>query len=302
MSIIKVENLTKTYGQLKAVDNISLEVEKGEIFAVLGPNGAGKTTTLECIVGLKEATSGKIAVLNCDPIKDRQELFKEIGVQLQETNYQDKIKVYEICELFENFYKEPYSYRELLKRFNLADKTKSYISKLSGGQKQKLSIILALISNPKIIFLDELTTGLDPAARRDMWKYLKDLKNEGRTIIMTTHYMEEAEYLCDRLAIMYEGKIKAMGTVDEVISSSNIDIEITFTTTDEVEEAFEHKLSNARIEQNNGFVKITTKNEETIKALLKVLVELGIDFHKLSIKRPNLEDTFIKMTGKRMGE
>ena len=302
MSIIKVENLTKTYGQLKAVDDISFNVEKGEIFAVLGPNGAGKTTTLECIVGLKDVTAGKISVLSCDPKKDRHKLFKEIAVQLQETNYQDKIKVYELCELFENFYDQPYCYVELLKRFDLLNKRKSYINKLSGGQKQKLSIILALISNPKIIFLDELTTGLDPAARRDMWKYLKDLKAEGRTIIMTTHYMEEAEYLCDRLAIMYEGKIKAMGTVAEVIASSNIDIEITFTTTDEVEQALEHKLSNACIEQHNGFVKITTQKEDTIKTLIRVLVELGIDYNKLSIKRPNLEDSFIKMTGKRMGE
>ncbi|QOR36382.1 ABC transporter ATP-binding protein [Clostridium sp. 'deep sea'] len=302
MSIIKVENLTKTYGQLKAVDDISFNIKKGEIFGVLGPNGAGKTTTLECIVGLKDVTAGKIKVLSFDPKKDRHTLFKEIGVQLQETSYQDKIKVYELCELFENFYDEPYSYVELLKRFDLLDKRKSYINKLSGGQKQKLSIILALISNPKIIFLDELTTGLDPAARRDMWRYLKDLKDEGRTIIMTTHYMEEAEYLCDRLAIMYEGKIKAIGTVAEVIASSNIDIEITFTTTDEVEQALEHKLSNACIEQHNGFVKITTQKEETIKALIRVLVELGIDYNKLNIKRPNLENSFIKMTGKRMGE
>ena len=302
MGIIEVNKLVKTYGSLKAVDNISFSVNEGEVFGMLGPNGAGKTTTLECVIGLRQPDSGSVEVLSLNPQVDRQQLYQKIGVQLQETSYQDKIKVFELCELFQGFYSNPYPYQELLQRFELTDKTNAYINKLSGGQKQKISIILALIANPQIVFLDELTTGLDPGARRLMWSYLQNLKGEGRTIVMTTHYMEEAEYLCDRIAIVDSGCIKALGSVDEVINMADLYTEVSFRSEHNVVDILTKGLNAAVVEQEGQQAKVLSKDKNVLSKIVQLLTESGIDYQQIAIKHPNLEDAFLKLTGKRLGE
>ncbi|MGQ9844738.1 MAG: ABC transporter ATP-binding protein [Caldisericia bacterium] len=302
MKVIEVNNLKKYYGKIKAVDDIGFYVNEGEIFGMVGPNGAGKTTTIECIEGLRDPTEGEIKVLGLNPSKNRESLYQNISIQLQETSYQDKIKVYELCELFSSFYKNPLNYLELLEKFELMKFKNIFVVKLSGGQKQKLSIILALISNPKIIFLDEITTGLDPKARRNMWNLIKELKNEGRTVFLTTHYMEEAEFLCDRVAIIDSGKIIAIDTPEKLIKMSGIEEMISFESNYYDIENLKEKLKEIK-GVNNVFildkeVKIFGKSEDLLKDLIIYLYSEKIVFKNLKTKKPNLEDTFLKLTGR----
>ena len=220
MEVIKVENLYKSYGNGQVVKNVSLSVKKGEVFGLLGANGAGKSTTIECILGTKNFDSGQVSILDMNPQKERKQLFQRVGVQFQESNYQEKITVKELCEVTEVLYKNPLDYNKLLKEFNLQDKVKNLVSELSGGEKQRLFIILALIPNPEVVFLDELTTGLDVRARRDVWKYLLNLKKQGLTIFLTSHFMDEVEILCDKICILKNGVIDFYGTVEEAVSLS----------------------------------------------------------------------------------
>ncbi|NLI56451.1 ABC transporter ATP-binding protein [bacterium] len=302
MKVIEVNNLIKNYGKIKAVDGVSFDVNEGEIFGMVGPNGAGKTTTIECIEGLRKPDEGIINVLNLNPSTDREKFYEKVGVQLQETNYQDKIKVYEICELFASLYKKPLNYTDLLKRFGLYDFKNGFVMKLSGGQKQKLSIILALISNPEIIFLDEITTGLDPKARRDMWEIVKELKDEGKTIFLTTHYMEEAEFLCDRVAIIDKGKIVELDTPEKLIEKSGIEDMISFETKDiNIEELKKVKGVN-KVSFKNGEVTIYGRGEDLLKEVVDYLYLNRIYFKNLKTKKPNLEDTFLKFTGREYRE
>jgi len=302
MKVIEVNNLIKNYGKIKAVDGVSFEVNEGEIFGMVGPNGAGKTTTIECIEGLRKPDKGIINVLNLNPSTDREKFYEKVGIQLQETNYQDKIKVYEICELFTSLYKKPLNYNDLLKRFELYDFKNGFVMKLSGGQKQKLSIILALISNPEIIFLDEITTGLDPKARRDMWKIVKELKNEGKTIFLTTHYMEEAEFLCDRVSIIDKGKIVELDTPEKLIEKSGIEDMISFETKNiDIEELKRVKGVN-KVSFKNGEVTIYGRGEDLLKEIVDYLYLNKIYFKNLRTKKPNLEDTFLKFTGREYRE
>lgn len=217
---IKVENLTKRYGDRTVVDDLSFTVAKKEVFGLLGHNGAGKSTTIDCILGLTKPYEGQAEILGQQASKKRKELFERVGVQLQHSHYQDNIKVNEICEEMASLYKHPRAYREVLKQFHMEEFIHQKVDQLSGGEKQKLSVVIALLSNPEVIFLDELTTGLDVAARREVWKTLKQLKQQGMTIFLTTHYMEEAENLCDRILIMKEGKKVIEGTVQEVIAQT----------------------------------------------------------------------------------
>ncbi|WP_353097661.1 ABC transporter ATP-binding protein [Tissierella praeacuta] len=217
---IRVEKLKKSYGNITVVNNINISVKSGEVFGLLGANGAGKSTTIECILGTRKPDNGVISILGMNPQTDRKKLFEYVGVQFQEANYQDKIRVSELCEETQCLYKETIDYNELLKRFGLTEKVNTLISELSGGQKQKLFIILALIPNPKVVFLDELTTGLDAKARRDVWKCLSDLKQNGLTIFLTSHFMDEVEALCDRIMILKKGKSVFTGTVQEAIKNS----------------------------------------------------------------------------------
>ncbi|WP_330932652.1 ABC transporter ATP-binding protein [Enterococcus sp. BWR-S5] len=217
---IIVKELVKEIGGRTIVDQLSFSVKKGQVFGLLGSNGAGKTTTIECILGIKKFNNGEVQLLGETPGKNRKTLFQKIGVQLQASSYQNNIKVSELCEEISVLYDQPRDYRELLDMFHLSQYEKQPVEKLSGGEKQKLSIILALIPDPEIIFLDELTTGLDTEARRDVWAILKQLKASGITIFLTTHYMEEAEALCDYLYLINKGKKVIEGTVSELIQQS----------------------------------------------------------------------------------
>ncbi|MEF3245233.1 MAG: ABC transporter ATP-binding protein [Caldisericaceae bacterium] len=295
--VVEVKNLTKTYGSKKAVDNISFSIMEGEIFGIVGPNGAGKTTTLECIEGLRTPDAGSIRVLDFNPLTDRRKMYEYIGVQLQETSYPDRLKVWEICRLFSSFYKNPIPYKELLHTFELDDKANNYITKLSGGEKQKLSIVLSLIPNPKIVFLDELTTGLDPAARRNMWKYIEKLREKGITVCLTSHYMEEVEYLCDRVAIINQGKIVAMDSVNNLIKSFGSATEIVFTS-ERVDFEKLEKLKNVKkVEKHNGEVHVLGEGNNILSEVIDFLQKEGIKYSDLRVKSSGLEDVFLKLTG-----
>ncbi|NFF67134.1 ABC transporter ATP-binding protein [Clostridium sporogenes] len=220
MEVIKVHNLYKSYGNVQVVKGVSLTVKKGEVFGLLGANGAGKSTTIECILGTKNFDDGQISILDMNPKKERKQLFQKVGVQFQESNYQDKITVKELCEITEVLYKNPLDFNKLLEQFHLQDKVRNLVSELSGGEKQRLFIILALIPNPEVVFLDELTTGLDVKARRDVWKCLLNLKKQGLTIFLTSHFMDEVEVLCDKICILKNGVIDFYGTVEEAVTLS----------------------------------------------------------------------------------
>lgn len=219
-NIISVENLKKSYKSKIAVYNLCFSDKKGEFFGLLGHNGAGKSTTIDCILGLKNFESGTVRILDMDPKKSRKRLFEKVGVQLQSSSYQNKVKVWELCEEISVLYKEADDYKRLLKEFSLEKIENNYVSTLSGGEKQKLAILLALLPKPEVVFLDELTTGLDAEARRGVWKKLSELKKENITILLTSHYMDEVEELCDKICIIKNGREVISGTVEEVISSS----------------------------------------------------------------------------------
>ncbi len=218
--VIIVEHLSKSYGDLKVVDDLSFSVRKGTVFGLLGANGAGKSTTIECVLSTKKADNGVASVLGMDPNTNRKELFEQVGVQFQEAHYQEYIKVGELCEVTASFYKSPADYNRLLLDFGIADKVDTLVKELSGGEKQRLFIVLALIPKPKVVFLDELTSGLDARARRDVWKILARLKAEGLTILLTSHFMDEVEILCDEIYILKMGKPVFYGTVAEAIKQS----------------------------------------------------------------------------------
>ena len=217
---VSVRNLTKLFSGRRVVDDLSFDVQKGEVFALLGHNGAGKSTTIDLILGLKAPDGGCAKILGMDAAKNRKQVFERVGVQLQHTQYQSSITVEEACIEYASLYADPADYPQLLVRFGLDTFRKNFVSKLSGGERQKLSVVLALIGSPEIVFLDELTTGLDVVARREVWRTLKQLKEQGLTIFLTTHYMEEAQALCDRVCIIRSGKKVMEGTADEVIAAS----------------------------------------------------------------------------------
>ena len=217
---VSVRNLTKSFSGRRGVDDLSFDVQKGEVFALLGHNGAGKSTTIDLILGLKTPDGGSAKILGMDAAQNRKQVFERVGVQLQHTQYQSSITVEEACIEYASLYASPADYPRLLEQFGLGTLKKSFVSKLSGGERQKLSVVLALIGSPEIVFLDELTTGLDVVARREVWRTLKQLESQGLTIFLTTHYMEEAEALCDRVCIIKSGKKVAEGTIDEVIAVS----------------------------------------------------------------------------------
>ena len=217
---VSVRNLTKSFTGRRVVDDLSFDVRKGEVFALLGHNGAGKSTTIDLILGLKTPDGGSAKLLGMDAAKNRKQVFERVGVQLQHTQYQPNITVEEACIEYASLYDAPADYPALLEQFGLGTLRKSFVSKLSGGERQKLSVVLALIGIPELVFLDELTTGLDVVARREVWRTLKQLKKRGLTIFLTTHYMEEAEALCDRVCIIKLGKKVAEGTVGEVVTAS----------------------------------------------------------------------------------
>ena len=218
--VIKAERLTKSYGRLLAVDDVSFRVKRGTVFGLLGANGAGKSTSVECILGTKTPDSGTVSILGLNPHKERKQLFENVGVQFQQSSYQEKITVDELCRVTASLYKTTADYRSLLKQFSINDKAKNHVHELSGGERQRLFIVLALIPAPEVVFLDELTTGLDTKARRDVWKCLSELKGKGLTILLTSHFMDEVEALCDEICILKHGKTVFRGTVREAVAAS----------------------------------------------------------------------------------
>jgi len=236
-TVISVHNLQKSYGANKAVDGVSFDVEKGTIFGLLGHNGAGKSTTLECILGTKAFEKGSVLLLGQSPLRNRRALFQRVGVQFQNAAYPGRIRVGEICEISASLYRNAADWKGMLEEFGLADKRKSSVDSLSGGERQKLDILLAVMHRPEVVFLDELTTGLDPMARRNVWQYIRTLKENGTTVLLTSHYMDEVEHLCDKVAILKHGKILVSGTVKQVITQSGAssmdDAFITFAKEEE---------------------------------------------------------------------
>ena len=220
MDAIFVKNLTKKYGDYAAVDNLSFQVKKGEGFGLLGANGAGKSTTIECVLGTRKMDCGEVSILEMNPIKEREKVFEKVGVQFQEAKYQELVKVEELCEMTAAVYKNPQSYEKLLDEFCIADKRKTFVKELSGGERQRLFIVLALIPNPEVVFLDELTTGLDARARREVWNILLKLKKQGLSILLSSHFMEEVEARCDEILSLKKGKTVFHGTVDEAKKQS----------------------------------------------------------------------------------
>lgn len=220
MEVIKIRNLTKSYGDIIAVKDLNISVNEGEIFGLLGANGAGKSTTIECVLGTRTMDNGEVSILGMNPVKERKSLYQDVGVQFQESGYQDKLKVSELCRVTEALYRNPADSKELLRQFGILNKHDTLVSDLSGGQKQRLFIVLALIPNPRVVFLDELTTGLDTRARRDVWDCLMELKKGGLTIFLTSHYMDEIETLCDRVCILRAGTSVFYGSVKEAIDAS----------------------------------------------------------------------------------
>ncbi|HEY70478.1 MAG TPA: ABC transporter ATP-binding protein [Anaerolineae bacterium] len=302
-SIIKVQDLRKTYDDVVAVDGISFEVAEGEIFGMVGPNGAGKTTTIECIEGLRNADSGQMSIFDLDPQHDRSRIAERIGIQLQQSALPARIRVSEALVLFASFYQRQADPQELLKRLGLTEKRSSAYAKLSGGQKQRLFIALALINSPEVVFLDELTTGLDPQARRAMWDLVRDIREQGRTVFLTTHYMEEAERLCDRVAILDHGRIVALDTPEALIRSLGVESRLVFTLPNGSDDLSLQDLPQvSRVETSGDRVVVYGSKEGLASAVLNALEDAGIDFQDLRTEQPNLEDVFLALTGREMRE
>src|SRR5271167_3298800 len=300
--VLQVENLVKRYGDVEAVRGVSFQVEEGEVFGLLGPNGAGKTSTIEVLEGLRLRDGGNVSVCGFDPQKNPDDLKHEIGAALQSTSLPDKIRVSEALGLFASFYRRRRKPDELLKRFGLEEKRNAFYSTLSGGQKQRLALAMALVNDPKVLFLDEPTAGLDPQVRREIYDIIEELKREKKTIVLTTHYIEEAERLCDRVAIIDHGKVIAQGTPRELKTRSGgttrIEVRLARPETDGALKKLEG-VADAR-EVDGAYVIHSHRAPQTIVAIVKHLEAQGNELVSLEIASPSLEDVFIEMTGRRL--
>jgi ABC-2 type transport system ATP-binding protein len=301
--IVKVEGLRKTYGATVAVDEVSFNVREGEIFGMVGPNGAGKTTTIECLEGLRKPNRGQVTVLGVDPQRESHFLHIHTGMQLQQSNLPDRMKVWEALDLYSSFYPKAINWEELLAHLGLEDKRNTQFAKLSGGQKQRLFIALALLPDPQLIFLDELTTGLDPQARHAIWDLVRDVRSKGKTILLTTHYMEEAEQLCDRVAILDHGRIVAMDTPAELIRSLGGEERLIFTVERVLSPEFEkaiNQIGRLEIQGEKMVVHGNTSQDSLVSDVVSLLAKLSIKFHDLRSEQSTLEDVFLKLTGREM--
>jgi len=302
---ISVQRLRKSYGTLEAVRGIDFEVRRGEVFGLLGPNGAGKTTTVEILEGLRPRTSGAVSVLGFDPEVQPRRLKDRIGVCLQATNLPPKIMVREALDLFASFYTRSVDIGQLLKRLQLDDKARSFYTKLSGGQKQRVALALALVNDPSLLFLDEPTTGLDPQVRHEIHGLIQELKDAERTILLTTHYIEEAERLCDRVAIIDEGRIIVMGTPREIqagtLGQSLIEVHCGQPVSSEMP-AF-GGTGKQTVSSDRKIITVSSAHPaRTLVDLVKWIDQQGIELSDIHLKRPTLEDVFIELTGKRLRE
>jgi len=297
--VVQVEGLRKQYQQVRAVDGIGFEINEGEIFGIVGPNGAGKTTTVECIEGLRVPDQGTIRVLGLDPIKDRVQLRQKIGIQLQEGRLPDRLKVWEAMDLFHAFRATSSGWRHLLDDLGLADKAHAHFETLSGGQKQRLFVALSLLGNPRLVFFDELSTGLDPQARRATWELVRKVRDGGKTVVLVTHSMDEAEHLCDRVAILDHGKLLALDTPDNLIKGVFPSaLKVSFQLDGDAEPPLLDKLG--KVETNGRAVTVYGHSHGLIVEVVSLLVSSGIRFRQLTVDRMSLEDVFLHLTGKRV--
>jgi ABC-2 type transport system ATP-binding protein len=295
---VRIENLHKAYRSTVAVDDVSFEVHRGEIFGVVGPNGAGKTTSIECVEGLRQADSGHLSVLGLDPINQSRELRQRIGVQLQQSALPARMKVWEAIDLYAALYDRVVDRRRLLERLDLAAKRESAFAKLSGGQKQRLFIALALLNEPDLVFLDELTTGLDPQSRRSMWDLVLEIRKQGKTVLLTTHFMEEAERLCDRVAIMDHGVIVALDSPSHLIQKFGSESRITFAAQTACNSALEGVGGIGKLTRQGDRVIVHGRGDQLIGDVVNALTTNGIAFRDLRTEQSNLEDVFLTLTGR----
>lgn len=299
--VVQVSELRKQYPDVTAVDGVSFDIGAGEIFGMVGPNGAGKTTTIECIEGLRQPDAGRVRVLGLDPQADGYALRERIGIQFQTSDLPARIKVGEALDLFASFYRRSVDWRPLLDRMGLGDRANAYLAKLSGGQRQRVFIALALINDPELVFLDELTTGLDPQSRRSMWELVRDVRERGKTVFLTTHYMEEAERLCDRVAIMDHGKIVALDTPERLIAQLNAENRVVLQAERSFDEATLRRLpAVVRVERIGERVIVYGPKEGLLSGVINALEAGEIPFRDLRTEQPNLEDVFLALTGKEM--
>jgi ABC-2 type transport system ATP-binding protein len=300
--ILQVENLVKSYGDVEAVRGVSFDVQEGEVFGLLGPNGAGKTSTVEILEGLRNADGGRVSVCGLNPATQGDALKHEIGAALQSTSLPEKLRVMEALRLFSSFYKRKRDPEELLKRFGLEEKRNAFYSQLSGGQKQRLALAIALVNDPKLVFFDEPTAGLDPQVRREIYDIIEEMRREKKTLVMTTHYIEEAERLCDRVAIVDHGKVIAIGSPRELKAHSGgttrIEVRLSKPESDATLKSLEG-AADARV-IDSTYVIHSHRPPQTIVALVKHLESQGNELVSLEIASPSLEDVFIELTGRRL--
>ncbi|HKS68221.1 MAG TPA: ABC transporter ATP-binding protein [Candidatus Acidoferrales bacterium] len=302
--VIQVDNLQKNYGAVQALRGVSFAVEQGEVFGLLGPNGAGKTTTIEILEGMRTPDSGKARVCGLDPQRSGEKFKEIIGAVLQSTSLPDKLRVSEAIELFAKFYRDRADTNVLLRRFQLEEKAAAFYHQLSGGQKQRLALAMALVNNPQVVFLDEPTAGLDPQVRREIYDIVEQLKSERKTVLLTTHYIEEAERLCDRVAIVDYGKVIAIGTPRELkqrsAGTTRIEVRLARPLHDGVLPRMEG-VADCR-DFDGSYVLHSTKPPQTIVALVKQLDAEDNELQSLEMFSPSLEDVFIELTGRRLRE
>ncbi len=300
--VIEVRQLHKSYGDTVAVDDISFDVQQGEIFGILGPNGAGKTTTVECIEGLRSPDGGQVTVLGLNPQNHRAELTQRLGVQLQDSQLPDKLRVDEALDLYSSFYRNPADWRSLIDLLGLASKTRTRFGKLSGGQKQRLSIALALVGSPQVAILDELTTGLDPAARHDTWELIENVRDRGVTIVLVTHFMEEAERLCDRVALIDSGRVVAVDTPANLAEGVETGQRIQFRPSVPLPPGLLESLPDVTDVIYRGDVVVVTGNSNALNAVTSALARNQILARQLRVDQANLEDAFLALTGRHAHE
>ncbi|WBB95774.1 ABC transporter ATP-binding protein [Solwaraspora sp. WMMA2080] len=297
MSVIEIEHLHKRYGDLVAVDDVSFTVDEGEIFGILGRNGAGKTTTVECALGLRRPDRGTVRVLGLDPQRDGARLRQRLGAQLQESQLPERIKVWEALELYSSFYRQPADWRELLDLLGLSARHDARFGQLSGGQKQRLSVALALVGDPKVAFLDELTTGLDPAARRDTWGLVESVRNRGVTLVLVTHLMEEAERLCDRVAVIDAGRVVALDTPAGLAASVDSGQRIRFVPDRPLDLALLAELPQVTAVTIEGREVVVDGGAELFLAVAAALSRHGVTPRELRLQQATLDDAFLALTG-----